>query len=223
MRCAPRLARRSGGCAACRCHRAESVRAPEAAGATRRFPCCSTLCGEIKQAQRQSALCHPQPQPFARARRWYGADQHHQPRHTACATLLLLRVPSAAAASVCCVLSVRCGGCSLGPLSVDCLCACVPASLSESVSARTATCMHERNRVSRRFIRAATIGAPRRLLSPPPLLPAVPELPTNLKRSGMLRRAAEQLQQQLPGSCPPVPASAQHPMQPSSSSLPQAH
>jgi hypothetical protein len=118
-------------------------------------------CGEIKQAQRQSALCHPQPQPFARARRWYGADQHHQPRHTACATLLLLRVPSAAAASVCCVLSVRCGGCSLGPLSVDCLCACVPASLSESVSARTATecaCMPERNPVSRLFINAVTLG-----------------------------------------------------------------
>jgi hypothetical protein len=61
---------------------------------------------------------------------------------------------------------------------------------------------------------------PRRLLSP--LLP-VPELPTTQKRSGTLRRAAEQPQQQLPGSCPPVPASAQHPMQPSSSSLPQAH
>jgi len=59
------------------------------------------------------------------------------------------------------VLSVRCGGCSLGPLSVDRMCDCVPASLSESVSTRTATecaCMPERNPVSRRFIHAVTIG-----------------------------------------------------------------
>ena len=51
--CAPRLARRSGGCAACHYHSAESVCALEAGGATRRFPC----CGEIKHARRQSALC----------------------------------------------------------------------------------------------------------------------------------------------------------------------
>ena len=169
---------------------------------------------------------HIRSRLLGRARRRYGADQHHQPRHTACATLLLLLLrvpPSAVAVSVLSVLSVRCGGCSLGPLSADRMCDCVPASLSESVSTRTATecaCMPERNPVSRRFIHAVTIGAPRRLLSP--LLP-VPELPTTQKRSGTLRRAAEQPQQQLPGSCPPVPASAQHPMQPSSSSLPQAH
>ena len=154
---------------------------------------------------------HIRSRLLARARRRYGADQHHQPRHTACA------------ASVCCGLSVRCGGCSLGPLSVDRLCDCVPASLSERVSARTTkerACMHVHNCLSRRFIRAATIGAPRRRLSP---LRTVPELPTTQKRSGTLRRAAEQPQQQLPGNCPPVPASAQHPMQPSSSSLLQAH
>ena len=49
---------------------------------------------------------HIRSRLLKRARRRYGADQHHQPRHTACA------------ASVCCGLSVRCGGCSLGPLCV---------------------------------------------------------------------------------------------------------
>jgi hypothetical protein len=113
--------------------------------------CSATIC----------LMPHIRSRLLGRARHRHGADQHHQPRHTACATLLLLRVPSAAAASVLSVLSVRCGGCSLGPLSVDRLCACVPASLSESVSARTATecaCMPERNPVSRLFIHAVTLG-----------------------------------------------------------------
>jgi hypothetical protein len=122
--------------------------------------CSATIC----------LMPHIRSRLLGRARHRHGADQHRQPRHTACATLLLLRVPSAAAASVLSVLSVRCGGCSLGPLSADRMCDCVPASLSESVSTRTATecaCMPERNPVSRRFIHAVTIGAPRRLLSPP--------------------------------------------------------
>ena len=109
------------GCAACRYHSAERVCALEAADATRRFPCAGKQAGS-------ATIClmpHIRSRLLARARRRYGADQHHQPRHTACA------------ASVCCVLSVRCGGCSLGPLSVDRLCDCVPASLCESVSTRT--------------------------------------------------------------------------------------
>jgi len=39
---------------------------------------------------------------------------------------------------LCCVLSVACGGYSLGPLSVYRLCACVPASLSSGACARAA-------------------------------------------------------------------------------------
>ena len=141
---------------------------------------------EHRSRQRRWTVClmpHIRSRLLGRAWRQYGADQHHQPRHTACATLLLLlRVPSAVA-SVCCVLSVRCGGCSLGPLSVDRLCDCdrVPASLSESVSARNTkecACMHVHNCLSRRFIRATTIGAPCRHLSPPPPLRTVLELLT---------------------------------------------
>ena len=164
--CAPRLARRSGGCAACHYHSAESVCALEAGGATRRFPC----CGEIKHARRQSALCRTSAAVCLDAR--------------AAGTVListtnLVTLPAPPSCYCVCrlshrcvlsVLSVRCGGCSLGPLSVDRMCDCVPASLSESVSTRTATecaCMPERNPVSRRFIHAVTIGAPRRLLSPP--------------------------------------------------------
>jgi hypothetical protein len=157
---------RSGGCAACHYHSAESVCALEAGGATRRFPC----CGEIKHARRQSALCRTSAAVCLDAR--------------AAGTVListtnLVTLPAPPSCYCVCrlshrcvlsVLSVRCGGCSLGPLSVDRMCDCVPASLSESVSTRTATecaCMPERNPVSRRFIHAVTIGAPRRLLSPP--------------------------------------------------------
>ena len=79
---------------------------------------------------------HIRSRLLKRARRRYGADQHHQPRHTACATLLLLllRVPSAVA-SVCCVLSVRCGGCSLGPLPIVCVTVCLLLSVR--------VCLHE--------------------------------------------------------------------------------
>ena len=114
----------------------------EAADTTRRTP----IPVPRRNQAGSATICrvpHIRSRLLARARRRYGADQHHQPRHTACATLLLLRVPSAAAASVCCVLSVRCGGCSLGPLSVDRVCDCVTASLGERVSARTTKeCMY---------------------------------------------------------------------------------
>jgi hypothetical protein len=50
-------------------------------------------------------------------RRRHGADQHHQPHHTACATFLLPALACAICCRLCvlcCVLSARCGGCSLG-------------------------------------------------------------------------------------------------------------
>ena len=61
---------------------------------------------------------HIRSRLLGRARRRYGADQHHQPRHTACATLLLLRVPSAATAV--------CSACSAFAAAVALLALCLP-------------------------------------------------------------------------------------------------
>ena len=138
------------------------------------IPC----CGESKQARRQSALCRTSAAVCSHARAASTVlisttNLVTLPAPPSCYCVCRLQPPP-----LCCMLSVRCGGCSLGPLSVDRMCDCVPASLSESVSTRTATecaCMPERNPVSRRFIHAVTIGAPRRLLSPP-CLQLIPDL-----------------------------------------------
>ena len=166
---------------------------------------------------------HIRSRLLGRARRRYGADQHHQPRHTACATLLLLRVPSAATAvcSACSAFAV------VVALLVLCLSiACVTVCLLLSVR----VCLREPlQSVHVCLSEILCQGVSFTLLLSAPRVASSRHRACNsrsaetLKRSSMLRRATEQPQQQLPGSCPPVPASAQHPMQPSSSSLPQAH
>ena len=70
--------------------------------------CSATIC----------LMPHIRSRLLGRARRRYGADQHHQPRHTACATLLLLRVPSAATAV--------CSACSAFAAAVALLALCLP-------------------------------------------------------------------------------------------------
>jgi hypothetical protein len=220
VRCAPRLARRSGGCAACRYHSAESVCAPEAGGAARRFPC----CGEIKHARRQSALCRTSAAVCSDAR---------ATGTVLISTTNLVTLPAPPSCYCVCRLQPPplCSACSAFAAAVALLVlclsiACVPVCLLLSVRVclreplqSVHVCLSEI--LCQGFSFTLLLSAP----ASPPLatVPAIPDLPTNLKRSGMLRRATEQPQQQLPGSCPPVPASAQHPMQPSSSSLPQAH
>ena len=166
---------------------------------------------------------HIRSRLLGRARRRYGADQHHQPRHTACATLLLLRVPSAATA-VCSACSAFAAAVALLVLCLSIVCVTVCLLLSVRVCLREPlqsvhVCLSE----------ILCQGVSFTLLLSAPRIASSRHRACNsrsaetLKRSSMLRRATEQPQQQLPGSCPPVPASAQHPMQPSSSSLPQAH
>ena len=220
MRCAPRLARRSGGCATCRCHSAECVcalprrLAPHADSVLRRNQAGSaTIC----------LMPHIRSRLLARARRRYGADQHHQPRHTACATLLLLRVPSAATA-VCSACSAFAAAVALLVLCLSIACVTVCLLLSVRVCLREPlqsvhVCLSEILYQGVSF--TLLLSAPRVASSRHRACNS--RSAETLKRSSMLRRATEQPQQQLPGSCPPVPASAQHPMQPSSSSLPQAH
>ena len=83
-----------------------------------------TLHADSRAAGNQAGsatICHVphiRSRLLARARRRYGADQHHQPRHTACA------------ASVCCGLSVRCGGALLVLcLSIVCVTVCLLLSV----------------------------------------------------------------------------------------------
>ena len=87
--------------------------------------CSATIC----------LMPHIRSRLLGRARRRYGADQHHQPRHTACATLLLLRVPSAATA-VCSACSAFAAAVALLVLCLSIVCVTVCLLLSVRVCLR---------------------------------------------------------------------------------------